>query len=93
MELNPELEVTVDEVAELGESAPELVVEPVAEVTVEQPVAKTYKGRKSEPEPVVVEPTVEPEPEPEPIIEPVVEPAPAPIVEVTARTAMRIIVK
>lgn len=91
MELNPELEVTVDEVAELGESAPELVVEPVAEVTVEEPVAKTYKGRKSEPELVVVEPTVEPEPEP--IIEPVVEPAPAPVVEVTAPTAMRIIVK
>jgi hypothetical protein len=91
MEQNPELEVTVDEVAELVESAPELVVEPVAEVTVEQPVAKTNKGRKSEPEPVVVEPTVEPEPEP--IIEPVVEPAPAPIVEVTPRTAMRISVK
>jgi hypothetical protein len=91
MELNPELEVIVDEVAELEESAPELVVEPVAEVTVEEPDAKTYKGRKSAPAPVVVEPTVEPEPEP--IIEPVVEPAPAPVVEVTAPTAMRIIVK
>jgi len=88
---NPELEVTVDEVAELNESVAEPVVEPVAEVTVEQPVAKTYKGRKSEPELVVVEPTVEPEPEP--IIEPVVEPAPAPIVEVTPPTAMRISVK
>lgn len=88
---NPELEVTVDEVAELVESAPESVVEPVAEVTIEESVAKTYKVRKSEPEPVVVEPTVEPEPEP--IIEPVVEPAPAPIVEVTPPTAMRIIVK
>jgi hypothetical protein len=63
MELNPELEVIVDEVAELEESAPELVVEPVAEVTVEEPDAKTYKGRKSAPAPVVVEPTVEPEPE------------------------------
>jgi hypothetical protein len=88
---NPELEVTVDEVAELVESAPESVVEPVAEVTVEEPVAKTNKGRKSEPELVVVEPTVEPEPEP--VIEPVVEPAPAPIVEVTPPTAMRMSVK
>jgi hypothetical protein len=91
MELNPELEVTVDEVAELEESVTAPVVEPVAEVTVEETDAKTYKGRKSAPAPVVVEPTVEPEPEP--IIEPVVEPAPAPIVEVTAPTAMRIIVK
>jgi hypothetical protein len=91
MEQNPELEVTVDEVAELDESVAESIIEPVAEVTVEEPVAKTSKGRKSEPEPVVVEPTVEPEPEP--IIEPVVEPAPAPIVEVTPPTAMRIVVK